>query len=73
MKFRMKIKPYYQKPRFTLYHGNCLDILSQMPDNSIDMTPIPHFRLVISDEFRGGLRQGGGRVRHVQELEDFLV
>jgi len=28
---------YYQKPGFTLYHANCLDILDKFPENSIDM------------------------------------
>lgn len=30
-------KPYFIKDNFVLYHANCLDILSQLPDNSIDM------------------------------------
>lgn len=28
---------YYAKPRFELYHGDCLDLLSELPENSIDM------------------------------------
>ncbi len=30
-------EPYYEKPGFKLYHSNCLDILAQLPENSIDM------------------------------------
>jgi site-specific DNA-methyltransferase (adenine-specific) len=30
-------KPYYDKPRFRLYLGNCLEILRELPENSIDM------------------------------------
>jgi len=30
-------KPYFEKSGFKLYHGNCLDILAELPDNSIDM------------------------------------
>jgi len=30
-------KPYYEKPRFNLYHANCLDILATLPENSTDM------------------------------------
>lgn len=30
-------KPYYQKDRFSLYHGNCLDVLKSLPENSVDM------------------------------------
>lgn len=30
-------KPYFQKPRFKLYQSNCLDILAELPENSVDM------------------------------------
>ena len=30
-------KPYYEKPRFKLYQANCLDLLSELPENSVDM------------------------------------
>lgn len=30
-------KPYYEKPKFKLYQANCLDILAEFPENSIDM------------------------------------
>jgi len=30
-------KPYYERPGFSLYHANCLDILAELPENSIDM------------------------------------
>lgn len=33
----MKIKPYYKKKNFTLYKEDCLKILEQMPENSVDM------------------------------------
>ena len=29
--------PYYKKPRFVLYHGDSLNILSKLPENSVDM------------------------------------
>lgn len=29
--------PYYEKPRFKLYQANCLDILAEPPENSVDM------------------------------------
>lgn len=28
---------YYEKPRFKLYQANCLDILAELPENSVDM------------------------------------
>lgn len=30
-------KPFYEKPRFKLYHADCLDILYSLPENSVDM------------------------------------
>ena len=31
------LKPYYEKPKFKLYHADCLDFLAQLPENSVDM------------------------------------
>jgi len=31
------LKPYYEKPKFKLYHADCLDILAELPENSVDM------------------------------------
>ncbi len=33
----VKNKPYFQKDNFVLYQANCLDILNQLNENSIDM------------------------------------
>src|SRR3989344_3262363 len=30
-------KTYYEKPKFKLYLANCLDILAELPENSVDM------------------------------------
>ncbi len=30
-------KPYYEKTKFKLYQANCLSILSELPENSVDM------------------------------------
>lgn len=30
-------KLYYKKDNFTLYQANCLDILTDIPENSVDM------------------------------------
>jgi len=31
------LEPYYEKPRFKLYQANCLNILAELPENSVDM------------------------------------
>jgi len=31
------IRPYFEAPGFVLYHADCLDILAELPDNSVDM------------------------------------
>lgn len=31
------VKSYYEKPKFRLYKGDCLDVLAQIPENSVDM------------------------------------
>lgn len=33
----IKQKPYFQKDNFVLYNADCLEILKQLPENSIDM------------------------------------
>lgn len=33
----VKSKPYFMNGNFVLYHGDCLDILNQLPENSVDM------------------------------------
>ena len=30
-------KPYYEKPKFKLYHADSLKLLQEMPENSVDM------------------------------------
>lgn len=32
-----KSKPFFKQPQFTLYHANCLDVLAEMEENSVDM------------------------------------
>jgi site-specific DNA-methyltransferase (adenine-specific) len=32
-----QLKSYYERPKFKLYHANCLDVLAKLPENSIDM------------------------------------
>jgi len=31
------LKPYFEKSDFKLYLGNCLDVLKEIPENSVDM------------------------------------
>ena len=30
-------KPYYEKPKFKLYNADCLEVLSELPENLVDM------------------------------------
>jgi site-specific DNA-methyltransferase (adenine-specific) len=32
-----EIRPSFERHHFTLYHADCLDVLSQLPENSVDM------------------------------------
>jgi len=34
---KIMLNPYYEKPNFKLYQADCLDILKELPENSIDM------------------------------------
>ena len=34
---RISLKPYFKKDNFVLYHGDSMTLLSQLPENSIDM------------------------------------
>src|SRR3990167_9509069 len=34
---KMEMKPYFNKDNFVLYHGDAILLLSQIPENSIDM------------------------------------
>lgn len=31
------LKPYYENPKFKLYQANCLEVLAELPENSVDM------------------------------------
>ena len=33
----IKEKPYFQKDNFVLYQNDCLKVIEQLPENSIDM------------------------------------
>ncbi|MGH2563578.1 MAG: DNA-methyltransferase, partial [Ginsengibacter sp.] len=33
----VKNKPYFKEGNFVLYDGDCLDIINQLPNNSVDM------------------------------------
>jgi len=37
-------KPYYEKPKFKLFQANCLDVLAELPENSVDMILILNFK-----------------------------
>ena len=33
----IEIKPYFNKDNFVLYHGDSIELLYQLPENSVDM------------------------------------
>ena len=33
----VKLKPYFSEDNFVLYHGDSLDLLNDLPTNSVDM------------------------------------
>ena len=35
--YKVQEKPYFIQNDFVLYHTNCLRILEQLPENSVDM------------------------------------
>lgn len=44
-------KPYYEKPGFVLYHANCLYILAELPENSVNMVFADPSYLLSNDVF----------------------
>jgi len=46
--------PYYEKPRFKLYRASCLDILVELPENSVDMIFADPPYLLSNGEILGG-------------------
>lgn len=55
--------PYYKKHKFTLYHGDSINILSKLPDNSVDMIfADPPYNLS-----NGGFTVHGGRMVSVNK------
>ena len=64
------IQPYYQDDQATLYNGDCLDVMRQMADESVDLvvtSPPYNMGLVPGGNGRGMYRPGannkGGRFR----------
>jgi site-specific DNA-methyltransferase (adenine-specific) len=59
------VKPYYQKPGFVLYQADCLDFLSTIKENSVDMVfADPPYLLS-----NGGFTCNGGRMVSVNKGE----
>ena len=58
-------KTYYEKPKFKLYLANCLDILAELPENSVDMIfADPPYNLS-----NGGITVHAGRMVSVNKGE----
>jgi DNA modification methylase len=47
----IKDRPYFLKGNFALYHGDSLNILAQLPDNSIDMIFAPRDNTSVTGGF----------------------
>jgi len=48
------IKPYYEEPNITIYNGDCLEIMKNIPDKSIDLilTDPPYFEIQGEFDFK---------------------
>jgi len=53
-------KPYYQEDGVTIYHGDCLDILPELPKVDLVLTDPPYG---IADIWVGGKGHGWGKAR----------
>ena len=47
------IKPYYEEPNITIYHGDCLEIMPHLPKVDLVLTDPPY----IFDEGGWGIKQ----------------
>jgi len=54
------MKPYYEEPGITIYHGDCRDILPSLPKVDLVLTDPPYG---IADKWKGGKGHGWGRAR----------
>lgn len=71
------VKPYYSDESVTLWHGDCLDVMATMPDESVDIvvtSPPYNMGLVPGGNGRGMYRPGAsnkaGRFRDGYGLHD---
>ena len=60
-----QLESYYERPKFKLYHGDCLNILDKLPENSVDMVfADPPYNLS-----NGGITVHAGRMVSVNKGE----
>jgi len=51
---RLFLREVLEKPRFKLYRASCLDILVELPENSVDMIFADPPHLLSNGEILGG-------------------
>ena len=67
------IAPYYHSARVTLYNADCIDVMRDMPDNSVDLTVIdPPYRLNIAQGNKGCFEKSYSKLtsKRLQSLSD---
>ena len=61
--------PYYDKPTFKLFHGDCLDILAGLPENSVDMIFADPLHVdPQTNEFGTGVKENYDKVKNLLGL-----
>jgi DNA modification methylase len=66
------LEPYYQCDCITIYHGDCLEVLPQLPDGSVDLVLTdPPYGINLPTDFASGGRGGHDYPPVVGDKEPF--
>ncbi len=73
----MALKPYYEDEHGVLYLGDCLEIMKEMPDKSVDLvlTDIPYGEVNRTDNGLRNLHKGNADIVtcHLEAIVDLLI